>query len=63
VWLTDEPEFLEPREDVPERGGRDPETLAGKPQRGDRLAVVDVGLHEHGKNPPISFVKLRMTIH
>jgi hypothetical protein len=25
--------------------------------------VVHIGLHERGENPPISFVKLRMTCH
>ena len=55
VRLPDKSELFQTGHHVTERRRRHPEPAAGQPERRDRLALLDEGLHEGGEDPPISF--------
>ena len=63
VRLPDIALLLEPRHDVPKRGGGHPEAAAGQPQRRDGLALLDVRLDKDPENPSIPFRQFRMACH
>ena len=63
VRLTHVALLLEPRHDVPKRGGGHAKPAAGQPQRRDGLPLVDVGLDQDPEDPSIPFRKLRMARH
>src|SRR5262249_42432886 len=60
VWLFHVALIFETGHDATDRSRGNAEALRGEPERGYRLTLVDVGLHDRAKYPSIPFRQLRM---